>query len=120
MRDDRLGHLHQRRTPLLDRVDQPFRRLNLALQELARLVVRGLVAQLVDPRAADVNVRRPVIEQPHLVVPILVPFHGDVRHDIRNVLDCELGAGTGIQMLQGLDRLLDGRQVKAGAFLNHR
>ena len=118
--DDRPRHLGQGAAPLLDRFDQPLGRLDLAFEKLAVLGVGRAVAVHVDVALADVDVRRPVVEQPDLVFAGLAELHDDVGDHVGNVVGRELGAGLGVEVLEHLDRFLDGFDVEAGPFLNDR
>ncbi len=66
--DDGPRHLLQRVAALLDRFHQPLGRLNLALEVFLGLGVGALVAVQLDVAAADVDVRRPVVEQADVVI----------------------------------------------------
>jgi hypothetical protein len=98
MLDDGLRHLLQGATALLDRLQQPLRRLDLALQVLLGLRVGALVAVQLDVAAADVDVRHPVVHQADRVLTLLGALDDDVRHDVGDVLGGELRAGPRVQV----------------------
>ena len=107
MLDDRAGDLQQGVPPLLDRLDQPAGRLDPLLDELARRRVGLLVLELLLIIARDRQLRRVVVDEPDLVLAVLVGLDDQVGNDILRALGDVLRARPGVEPAQVLDRLLD-------------
>ena len=74
--NDGAGYFFQRGPALLDRLHEPLGRRDLLLQIFARLGVFALVFVHLHVTAADVNIGRPIVEQPDAVIARFRALHG--------------------------------------------
>ena len=75
--------------PLLDRLDQPAGRLDPLLDELAGRGVGLLVLELLLVIARDRQLRRVLVDEPDLVLAVLVGLDDQVGDDVLGVLGGE-------------------------------
>ena len=100
--DDAVHHLDHRAAALLDGLDQPARRVQLALDVLARLdLARGALGLLLVAHHAlvggrDAQARQvPVVQHDHVLV--VHPLDHQVGHDVLGVLARDLQPGLGVE-----------------------
>jgi len=84
--DDRTRDLQQGVPPLLDRLDQPAGRLDPLLDELARCGVSLLVLELFLVITRDRELRCMLVNEPDLILAVLVGLDDQVGDDILRAL----------------------------------
>ena len=104
--------------PLLDRLHQPVRGLQLLPQLFLHLLVEILPLAQLDGALADADARHPLVGEAHGVVVVIGALHHHVGHDVLRTRVVELQTRLRVEVLDRHDGVLNRGEFEPGHLLD--